>query len=585
MCAADPRPGCPVCGTPIPPSTGRPVDRGAEADLRCGGCGWVLRTPRRLGPVTPAIRGDFDRRLTQAQQALDAAAAARVSPDPSRFARWIRGGTPDASVWAAARRQAAEATAGALDEEAARKELAELLRWLGAGQTLTIVEVGPGGVGVTRAVMDAAGVPRFEPDPAPWSWPDLLPGLSGDPEERLLQLAGGQAGLDAAALGRWLTETAPAPEAGAALVICRPAGWRVLEEAAARACLGLEQGRLLRIAADPAGVSAAGVLGPLTAAMPLLRGYGVVVAAVDPVTGTVQPQTRPLFRPGDAPGARRSMLLRRFPGDDAPATLAVAVDGDWGAASPDVVALHSVPVPKSAVYQVSAVLEGPGRIRFTEPNGITDQGGSWDDVATAMPREVDVRPGPVDLVCAIELAGPKAQVDLRRDLVRDLVRLVVEEYPEAAAPRIGLLGCLDHVFAPGEEKRRVVRAVPLGPAEHALAGLDRLRGADIGYRDAAPIEDLLHEATRMLAGARPAGRAGRLLLVTGRRPHPPVLVAGRVPGATIVQPCPFRYDWQAQLRQLAGAGVAVVTVADVRPAVAGRPATGMRTAFLAARAP
>ena len=58
------------------------------------------------------------------------------------------------------------------------------------------------------------------------------------------------------------------------------------------------------------------------------------------------------------------------------------------------------------------------------------------------------------------------------------------------------------------------------------------RGDSIRYLDAAPLEDLLYEAHRMLADSRAKGRSARLLLVAGRRAHPRIL------GPDMVQPCP-----------------------------------------------
>jgi hypothetical protein len=559
MHAADVRhPGCPVCARP------------AADDPDCADCGWELRTPRRPGPVTAAMRAQFDQRLAAARRAHDARAAALIAAEPDRFAPWIRDGQPDGAEWASARRNAAAVTADAADEASAGEEVVAVLRGLARDGAAAIVEIGVDGIGVTRAVLDALGVPRFEPDQPVQPWTDLLPTLSAHPDERLFQLAGGLAGQDRAELSSRLAAVMPAVVPAVpgqhVLVICRPAGWPLLEDAARLACLTSARARLLRVALPPSGVAslAGGVLDSLTAAMPLLHGYGVVVASVDPVSGAVRPETRLLFQPGDGPGAEASVTLRRFPGDRDPATLAVAVDGS----GPDsqVVSVYSVPQPEQPTYRVSAVLEAAGRIRFTQPRGITPDERPWPDLLAAMPKQVDVRPGPLDLVCAIELAGSKEQVDRRRDLVRALLERLDGEYPDAESLRVGLLGCTDHVFSPGEERRRVVRREPLGPVPDALAALGGFRGAEIRYRDAAPIEDMLHEAHRMLAADRAAGRAGRLLLVAGRRPHPPAL------GAGLVQPCPFRCDWAALIRQLAQAAVAVVAVADEMPGRAARNA-------------
>src|SRR5205823_15023315 len=74
---------------------------------------------------------------------------------------------------------------------------------------------------------------------------------------------------------------------------------------------------------------------------------------------------------------------------------------------------------------------------------------------------------------------------------------------------------------------------------------------------AAPIEDLLHEASLMLENSHAAGRAARLLLVGARRPHP-------FPrGMEIPEECPLRYRWKKSLEQLTGLGRArCVAVVD-----------------------
>jgi hypothetical protein len=556
MRAPDPSPACPVCALP------------AGLDYYCE-CGWVLSSPRRLGPVTDALRADFDKRLALARLEFDARAAALVSSVPGRFWQWIRGGPPSRTQWAAARQQAAMAVDGAFEDSAARKELAVLLRGVEPGGQALLIEVAPEGIGVTRAMMDVAGAPRFEAHQLVQQWPDLVPGLSAHPEERLLQLAGGHGRPDPAVLRDRLDEALrdPALELDgveAVLVVCRPAGWALLE-AAAGLCAGLFPGAgVLRVAEDAATATAGtGTIGTLTAAMPLLHGYDVIVATVDPVTGEVACATRPLFQPGDAPGAAASVTLRRFPGDRERATLAVAVDAAWSA-EPQVVAVHTVPQPEP-LYTVSAVLDPSGRVRFTAPRGILEESRPWTEVWACVPRAVDVRPSAVDLVCAIELTGSQAQVARRKKLVRDLLAELADEYPEPDAPRVSVIGCVDHRYEPGEESKAVVRGTPLGAVDHAVSALAELRGDEIRYPEAASLEDLLYEAHRMLARTAKAGRTGRLLLVAGRRPHPPALTVSPRPGAPLVQPCPKRHDWRNLARQLGKAGVGTVAVADTLP--------------------
>lgn len=569
------RAACPVCGQPFA------VDEpSGPAGNSCAECDWPLWTPRRPGPVTAELRADFDRRLDTARRRFDSRAAALITASPERFASLIRGGRPAAGEWATARRQAAKLSAGAADEKSVRETVAGMLRGLTGGKRSDIIEIGPEGIGLVRATADKSGSPRLDRDQPVTPWAELLPMLSRDPEKRLLQLAGGIAGLDRAELNTRLADgvlsviavsRAEGDHPADTLVICQPAGWPLLEDAARRARQSLEAARLVRVEGMPS--SGNGLIDSVAAGMPSLRGYGVVVATVDQQTGAVRTVIQPLFRPGDLPGTEASVAFRRIPGDRSPVTLSVAVNGhadsdDSEAARPTVISTHMLPQPDEPHYQVRAVLDAPGRIRFTEPRGITADTGGQADPLAALPGNVGVRPGAVDLVCAIELAGTKRQVDRRRDMVRELLEQLMHEYPDTgpASLRAGLLGCTDHVFAPGEEKRRVVRRAQLTSPALALAALTRFRGEEIRHPGAAPIEDMLYEAHRMLAGSRDAGRAPRLLLIAGRRPHPHRL------GPDKVQPCPFRCDWRRMVRTLAQAGVETVAIADVMPTRAARAA-------------
>lgn len=548
MPGADARPaGCPVCGRPAGP------------DAECPGCGWTLRTGRRAGPVTTRLQKEFDERLSAAQRAFDARAAALVASTPDRFLPWIRGGRPDLAEWAEARRRAAAAEAGAVDEETACREIAVLLADLDDGGEVTVAEIGQAGMAVVRVGLDPWGALEFRRDQPVLAWTEMLPVLSGQAAECLLQLAGAMTGPDAAWLHDRLRAGLPRL-VGRVLVICRLAGWPVPELAARLVSDASGAARLIRVAKPDVGDGPDSLLGSLAARMPLRRGYGVVVALVDPVTGVVSTGSRRLFEPGDLPGTESTLTLRRGPGAAGATTLALTAGGE-------VVSLYSVPAGVEPAYQVRAVLDAPGRVRFTAPDGVVPDTRAWADVLAAIPRRVDMAPGPVDLVCAMELAGTKEQVDQRKDLVRRLLELLEQEYPRPDLLRVGLLGCTDHVFAPGEERRRVVRVQPLASAASALAALARFQGAEVRYRAAAPLEDLLHEAHRMLADSRTAGRATRLLMIAGRRPHPRAL------GKDNIVPCPFRCDWRPLLHQLRReAGTMCVTVTDAVPSRSSRAA-------------
>ena len=541
---------CPVCGQP----TG--------LDAACRDCGWTLQTGRQPGPVTTQLQKEFDERLSTAQRAFDARIAALIASIPDRFLPWIRGGRPDAAEWAAARQEAAAATAGAQDEESARRAITSILRDLDRGDELVVVEIAQEGVAVTQVALDTFGSPVLRRDQPVLAWTDLLPMLSGQADECLFQLAGSIAGRDRARLQRCLSDGIPAITRRV-LVICRLAGWLIPEQAA-RLVSASRSATLIRVARTAERSSQGGLLDSLAAGMPLRRGYGVVVALIDPVTGAVSTGTRRLFKPGDVPGTESSLTLRRGPGDPDSTALAIAVGNGSGQ---EIMSVYSVPPTAGLTYQVRAILDAPGRVRFTEPRGISPDARAWSDVLATIPLHVDMPPGPVDLVCAMELSGPKEEVDRRKDLVRDLLELLADEYPGENLLRVGLLGCTDHVFAPGEEKRRVVRREQLAPPASALKALAKFKGAEVRYSAAAPLEDMLHEASRMLADSRAASRATRLLMVAKRRPHPRAL------GRENIIPCPFRCDWRALLHQLRQwAGTSCVMVTDTMPSRSSRAA-------------
>ena len=538
-------PGCPVCGLP-----------GGQA-TDCAGCGWTLRSARQPGPVTVEMRQAFSRRLSAAQHRFDVHAAARSSADRLAFPQ-LRGGPPTAGEWTAATAAADRDRRGAADEQRLRAIVAGILQWLDAppgrqaaaagagrpagpgGRCCRIAEIHPGGITVLRASLDEFGTPQLRTEPGSASWSDLLPMLSAAAAERQFQLAGGLAGVDRAALAAALGEVVPGRTAECALVICWPAGWHVLEQAALLASDRRPAVQLVRVAAPAGGLPAPGSLAAAAVACcPLLRPYGVPVAVADPLTGELRATIRPLFPAGTRAGAEAALTLRRLPGDHS--DIALAVLAGHGS-DPKLLSLLDIPAPARAAYRVRAILDGPGRVRFAEPASLMPGTGSYPELLAGMPGRIDVPLRPVDLVCAMDLAGPREVVRQRRQLIRGLLEILDAEYPEAGRLRVALLGCTDHVFEPGKEKRRVVRSTSLGPASHALQQLSREPGAEIRNPAAAPVEDLLNEAAGLLAESHGQQRAARVLLVAGRPPHPYPL------NRTNVHPCPKGYSWQTELR-------------------------------------
>lgn len=508
---------CPVCGRPAgPPAPG----------ASCGECGWLLHLPPRAGPVTADMRRDFDSRLR------------------------------------AARRGQAERDARALTAA-----LREVIGDLRPGAASAVIDVGPNQVTTTTAYLDSAGSPRLR-ESAGVAWTGILRSLAGGERERRSQLADGIEGLGDDELASLLRDGTPPAGDDSVLVVCWPAGWRVLE-AAARTLAARPRARLLRLS-DANGVSVREELADLAAKAPLRHPYRLMTAAVSSQTGAVTLRPRELFAAGTEPGTEAILTLRRLPGDVSDTTLAIfsgtgdgSRDADY--ASRDPLALYSVSWPPGPAARLRAILDGPGRVRIAEPPGAVPHPGSWAQVRGQIPSQLATAAGPVDLVCAIDLAGSRDAVRQRVHLVQDLVRLLGAEYPDQRRLRVALVTCTDHVYERGMELISVTSACELGPADEALAWLSGTRSADISYPHCSPVEDLLDESYKRLAGSRQAGRVPLLLTVAGRHPHP----ASQLQDQRL--PCPRALSWQVLMDQLTRrAGVRCAVVADALTGRSGR---------------
>jgi hypothetical protein len=536
--------GCPVCGRVVGP------------EPQCTECGWTLRSPLRAGPVTPQLRDEFTLRLRDARHALDARIAARVSADPAPYSSYIRGGVPDDAQWAAARESARLDAGDAVDEATLRADIADLASGLRADAQAAIVEVSADGIAVAQVGLDRFGTPWLDRAPGV-AWVSVLPMLSADERERHFQLAGGLSGLDRSAVSEDLRRGLPDIPHGDLLLVCRSAGWLVLEWAAATLRASRPDARFLRVAGAAGDIPAAAVLASLTTEAPLPDAYLLKVAVVDDVSGEVRTQDRQIFAPGDIPGTESCVSLRRPPGNSAETALAIFSASD---ARSEPLALYSLPLPPEPTFDLRIILDGPGRMRIVAPPGATTHPGTWAQVRSEIPDRLDVTAGPADLVCAVDLAGPTPVARARLRLVRSLLELLSEEYAARGQLRVSVLTCTDHDFERGREKLHVVRGIGLSPVPKAADWSARQSTVKEIYPPAAPMEDLLYEAAIKLEGSRAAGRSARLLILGGRRPHP-------VPrGTENIQQCPHGYKWRQYLKQLVGtAGARCVAVADAVP--------------------
>ena len=550
---------CPVCGRPVErvgPTQEEPLHEAHRLDTQCPECGWTLESPLHAGAVTAALREEFALRLSDAQRALDARVAARISADPEPYLSCIRGGPPDETQWAAARR-AADLDRSSADEATLRSRLAALVVGLRADTQAAVVEVSADGIVTTQLGLDHFGSPWLDRT-ASTPWSSLLPMLSSAEHERYFELAGGLGRLDRDAIAERLRAAAASLPRGNLLIVCRPAGWLVPEIAAATLTEARPGAELLCVAGGPGHVPVGTVLASLTTEAPLRDAYELALAAVDEASGEVSLLDREIFAAGAVPGAACRLSLRRPPGDDTDTTLAIF---SAGGSRSQPLALYSLPLPHGQVFDLHVTLEAPGRVRIDFPPGAQRHAGTWPQVRSEIPPHVDVRRGPANLVCAVDPAGPVPEVRHRLRLVRSLLEQLMEEYDEPGWLRISMLTCTDHSFERGHEYRPVVRGTQLSPVSDALAWFSRQERAAVTYPQAAPIEDLLHEASIMLASSRATHRAARLLIVGGRPPHPYSQGSGRI------MRCPLKYKWQQSLRQLTGEiGARCVAVADAIPA-------------------
>src|SRR6185437_9743084 len=273
----------------------------------------------------------------------------------------------------------------------------------------------------------------------------------------------------------------PALTASKLLLICRPATWQLLARiarltAAARASDAVVLTDPAELAAGPlpdtamvwAGkiaddTRASSLLDRAAGSLPLARGYFAVTARLNSQSGRVKAQKVPIFAPGDRPGKSVTLPLRKLPGTDGVAALAVLAEGD-----PDqVVTTAAVPLPAQLRYEVTIVLDGPGRLSFTDPAGVRPDDRPWHQTLASLPSKVSVPDGPIDLVCAIELGGTPEEVRTRKELVAGLLSIIEAEYPSPELVMVSVIGCVDHVFRPGFQHTPVVRGQGLAPIAEA----------------------------------------------------------------------------------------------------------------------
>ena len=500
---------CPVCGA------------SEETRDDCAVCKWPLTTDWLPGTGDPV---GFRRRLDAEMRRFDAVARARAFGD--RSATFVRGGVPDDAEWSAAERAARSEPP--TPEETARGRLADALQDLET-YTPALVEVDVNGVTASVVRIDRLGTPSVVRS-GTMSWATLLPELSRDPEELRFQLAGGLTVRDWTTLRR-----APAHlglrSAGQVMLACALPGWPVPEHATTILSESLSCSEPIR------RTSVTALLAELVADLPLIRAYDLVGAEVDPLTGEVRLSSVEIFAPGSRPGHRADLAVRRPPGARGRTVLAAIVRNQDHWAPVEMRSAKLVP----GVSQVSAVLDGPGRVRMVAPPALLPEPRSLPELLARIPDRLPTV-ADVDLVCGVELCGAPDVVARRLAFVAELLRVLADE--RADGLRVAVLGYLDHrFFDRTPEDAGVVYGTELGPVARAAARLHELPSPKPFYPERAPVEDMLNLAGRYFRqGSRTGGRA--LLTVGGRVPHPTRI------GGDPVMLCPRGHDWRSLLNRL-----------------------------------
>ncbi len=580
---------CPVCILPF------------EDARVCAGCGWWLRGGYVLGEITAELERAFRERLATARRRFDLRAVVRVveavgSGDPGvadRLVGLVRGGAPAPGEFDMARAEvlAGPPGSGPVDSGLSMAPVSAVVGLLltrmvaGEVERAAVIELTSDAVAVTGVGTDELGVPYRLGPPRTWNWSDLLPVLPSDQDSQWLRLAGGigvhgggrvkqvitvgQDGWSAAL--RPVRDALSMIDASCAVVLVRQvAGWPMVDDGV-RALTG----HLVRPggAADHEAVTAVtDTLDELLRLAPLRHGYGLALAEVDRVTRRVRLVTHPLFGadtmvppgPGTARAAEVTVTAPPTRSDDLTLAVVAPVEDDPRQWRP--VALARCTTPPGSAVHVRVALDGPGRVRFLDPQDLRIGGLSWPRVVDRVPDEFGA--DHADVVFVLELSGADDAVTARLRLVMDLLDLVEAEHPEPAAVRVGLVGYDDHDLLDWRRSQLpVLRTAPAAAMADAAVVLRGWRPSTPRHDYAAPVEDALH-ALNELAGVSwwRDGATHYLVTIGARPPHPPRQ------RDDLTAPCPARRDWRAEMDQL------IAQVGVRRVAVRGTPAIAMARA-------
>ncbi|WP_208865852.1 hypothetical protein [Streptomyces zinciresistens] len=491
-------------------------------------------------------------------------------PDRHEAARTLCPGDPEPApgAWRAA-------WADVLAEDRAslsRAGLGWVLTRLASGAVpgVDLLEVGCERLRLSRVTCDAAESGPRTPRITERSWSELplmSAVLPAERARRLLLLAGaGPQGAAAptASLGTALHDAlctalagvlraASRDEAVPLVLAVRAAGWQPLERAAES--VRADSGALLCLRL-PAHWPAAP--DDLTAELPLPSTVWLAAAHGDGGSAAVGLVRRPLFpagsRAGDrAPAGRDVEVAVSAPPAGAGPAVAAVVRGPAGEPAVDwrPVRMDRLALAPGSGTTLAYSLHAGHRVELRCAARHEPEATAWADLAAATARQ-PVQPYPVDLLLAVEIAGPRADgggvVEARLREAAAVVTAVRAAVGDEPGLRVGLFGYRDHdpLHRPGDHDP-VVHRVGMCTAAEAVRVLASWHPHPLRHDFATGLEHLPGE----IRAWRHLWRADshRVLLTVGSRPpHPPARPPRVVQRGAPVRICPDRLDWQSELR-------------------------------------
>ncbi|MFE1440531.1 hypothetical protein [Streptomyces sp. NPDC058739] len=443
---------------------------------------------------------------------------------------------------------------------------------------LDILEVGCERLRLSRlAHAPSAAVPELI-RLAESSWTAVAPAAGVLPPERtvrLFTLAGGAqhapAGVDKAlreALAAFVRAgrrdtTCPL------LLAVRATGWEPVERAAE--AVRTEAGALLSLR-----LAEGWPMAPedLVAELPLRATVWLAAARVDGGSGAVGLVRRPLFPAGSRADGRTAGPVVHVPVTAAPydvtggeSVAAVVTAGhDEPPSRWQPLRVDRLQLPPGSRATLSYALHGHQHVELRHAGHHSPEPTPWAHLAAATPRQLP-RPRPLDLMVAVEIAGPLGDggtaVEERLQEAAAVVTAVQDAVGTEDTLRVGLIGYRDHdpLHRAGENDP-VVHRLGMSAAPDAVQVLASWRPSPLRHDFATGLEHIPRE----LSGWRHLWRPGsqRVLLVVGSRPpHPPVRPPQVLRRGAAVRICPDRLDWRTELEEARHYdGLACVAVVD-----------------------